>query len=298
MIVVTTPTGHIGSRVVRLLLQAGERPRVLARDPARLDVAVRERVDARRRDLTDAASVHDVLRDAQTLFLVDPTPHTAADPVGDSDRLGALVAGAVRDAGVQRVVFVSSIGAEQRHRVGHIDGLARIEEHLDDAGADICHLRCGYFFTNLLLDPDGLAEGVLTTAADPGVQVPWVDPRDIGDVAAARLLSTVWHGRVVQAVHGPEDLSWTCVADILAVVLGRPVRVAADDRRRRPRRTAGRRAAAGHGRGGRRNDGRHPGPLPGATPRRAHHHADHPRGLGVRPPRVTAPDDARQGITR
>lgn len=192
MIVLTTPTGHIGSRVVRLLLQAGERP-----------------------------------HDARALFLVDPTPHATADPVGDSDRLGALVAGAVRDAGVPRVVFVSSVGAERRHGVGHIDGLARIEEHLDDTGVDVCHLRCGFFFTNLLLDPDGLARGVLTTAADPEVPVPWVDPRDIGDVAAARLLSTAWHGRVVQAVHGPEDLSWTRVADILTGVLGRPFRVEA-----------------------------------------------------------------------
>ncbi|MYR58510.1 NAD(P)H-binding protein, partial [Streptomyces sp. SID625] len=56
-VVVTTPTGHVGSRVVRLLLQAGVRPRVLVRDPARLEPDVRERVDARRGDLTDAGFV-------------------------------------------------------------------------------------------------------------------------------------------------------------------------------------------------------------------------------------------------
>ena len=104
---------------------------------------------------------------------------------------------------------------------------SRVVRLLLQAGVDVCHLRCGFFFTNLLLDPDGLARGVLTTAADPEVPVPWVDPRDIGDVAAARLLSTAWHGRVVQAVHGPEDLSWTRVADILTGVLGRPFRVEA-----------------------------------------------------------------------
>jgi len=50
-------------------------------------------------------------------------------------------------------------------------------------------------------------------------------PRDIGDVAAARLLSDVWSGRVVQAVHGAEDLSFTRVAEILTDVLGHAVRV-------------------------------------------------------------------------
>lgn len=240
-IVVTAPTGHVGSRVVRLLLQAGERPRVLVRDPARLDPEVRARVDARRGDLTDPAFVRGELAGARALFLLDPTPHSAADPVGDSDRLGALVADAVRAAGVARVVFLSSMGAERRHGVGHIDGLARIEQHVDATGADVCHLRCGNFFTNLLLDPDGLSRGALITSADPDEPVAWLDPRDIGDVAVARLLSAAWHGRVVQGVHGPEDLSWNRVAEILTDVLGRPVHVEAvtDDDVRAALRAAG-----------------------------------------------------------
>lgn len=229
MIAITTPTGHVGSRVVRLLLQAGVRLRVLVRDPARLDPDVRERVEVRTGDLTDAGFVRDSLDGVGSLFLVDPTPHVVADPVGDSERFGALVAEAVRRAGVGRVVFLSSGGAEHRSGVGHIDGLGLIEQHLDDvaadAGADVCHLRCGYFFTNLLMDVGGLARGVVTTADDPDGARPWVDPRDIGDVAAARLLSPDWSGRVVQGVHGPEDLSWRRVAEVLTDVLDRPVRV-------------------------------------------------------------------------
>ena len=227
MIAVTTPTGHVGSRVVRLLLQAGARPRALVREPGRLRADVRERVEVRTGDLTDAAFLRGALAGVRSLFLVDPTLHTVADPVADSDRFGALVAGAVREGGVGRVVFVSSGGAERRSGAGHIDGLARIEAHLDATGADVCHLRCGYFYTNLLMDTDALASGVLTTAADPDVARPWVDPRDIGDVAAARLLSGAWSGRVVQGVHGPEDLSWHQVAEILTDAVGHAVRVQA-----------------------------------------------------------------------
>ena len=227
MIAVTTPTGHVGSRVVRLLLQAGVRPRALVRDPGRLRAEVRERVEVRTGDLTDAAFLRGALAGVRSLFLVDPTPHTVADPVGDSDRFGALVVDAVRECGVGRVVFVSSGGAERRTGAGHIDGLARIEVHLDATGADVCHLRCGYFYTNLLMDTDAFASGVLTTAADPDAARPWVDPRDIGDVAAARLLSEAWSGRVVQGVHGPEDLSWHQVAEILTDAVGHAVRVQA-----------------------------------------------------------------------
>ncbi|MFG2634672.1 NAD(P)H-binding protein [Streptomyces sp. NPDC048362] len=224
-IIVTTPTGHVGSRVVRVLIQAGVRPRVLVRDPARLDAQTRGRVEVRVGDLTDAGFVRDATAGARTVFWVDPTPHTTEEPVETSRRTAAPLAAAARDGEVARIVFLSSVGAERRHGVGHIDGLARVEELFDASGADVLHLRCGYFFTNLLLGLDDLRRGVLTTTAGPDQPLAWVDPRDIGEVAAARLLNDGWSGRLVQAGHGPEDLTFTQVAAVLTEVLERPVRL-------------------------------------------------------------------------
>ncbi|MFW6691080.1 NAD(P)H-binding protein [Streptomyces sp. MAR4 CNX-425] len=226
-IVVTTPTGRVGSRAVRLLLQAGVRPRVLARDPARLDPATRELVDVRRGDLTDAAFVREATAGARTVFWADPTPPIGADPVADSERTAAGLVEAARAGDVARVVLLSSVGAELRRGAGHIDALGRIEESLDATGADTLHLRCGYFFSNLAMSLDDLAGGVLPTQFRPERPLAWVDPRDVGDVVAARLLAGDWHGRVVQGVHGPEDLSFARVAEILTGALGRPVRVRA-----------------------------------------------------------------------
>ncbi|GAA3080641.1 hypothetical protein GCM10020000_78140 [Streptomyces olivoverticillatus] len=83
-IVVTTPTGHVGSRVVRLLIQAGVRPRVLVRGPARLDARTRSNVEVRCGDLTDAGFVHEATVGARTVFWADPTPHTAEEPIETS----------------------------------------------------------------------------------------------------------------------------------------------------------------------------------------------------------------------
>jgi uncharacterized protein YbjT (DUF2867 family) len=121
------------------------------------------------------------------------------------------------------VVFLSSVGAERRHGVGHIDGLARIEESLDATGAAVAHLRCGYFFSNLLMSVDALREGVLPTTRPVDEPTPWVDPRDVGDVVAARLLAAGWSGREVQAVQGPEDLTHSRVAEILTEATGREI---------------------------------------------------------------------------
>jgi len=240
-IVVTTPTGHVGSRVVRLLIQAGVRPTVLVRDAGRLGEQTRRRVEARQGDLTDDAFVRAAVAGARTVFWVDPTPHTCPEPVTVSLRTAEAVARAAEAGEVDRIVLLSSVGAEKRGGVGHIDGLARIEERFEAARADVLHLRCGYFFTNLLADADSLACGVLTTTTDPDRPMPWVDPRDIGDVAAARLLNDEWTGHGVQAIHGPEDLSYRRVAAILSEVLGRDIRVrhVSDDDLRGVLRSAG-----------------------------------------------------------
>ena len=222
-IVVTTPTGNIGSRVVQLLLQAGARPTLLARHPSRLDSRVVERADVIQTDLADSDAVVRATRGADALFWLAPfMADPDADPVAWYTQLGATAARAVTENGIARTVFISSIGAEKRTGVGEIAGLASTEEDLDSTGSSVLHLRCGYFYTNL--DLDCLRHGLVRIPAAIDYPQPWVDPRDIGDIAAARLLYGGWSGRNVQAVHGPADLTLIQVAQILTDALGRPIR--------------------------------------------------------------------------
>lgn len=217
---VTAPTGHVGSRVAQLLVQAGPRPVLLVRDPQRLAPGLRERADVRQVDLTDAAAVREATSGCDAAFWLDGVGESAPDPIAASTRLGATFAAAVEANGIGHNVFVSSVGAEQRRGAGNIDGLAAIEEALDATGADVTHLRCGFFFTNLLMDLDGLLAGRFTGTRPGDEHVPWVAPRDIGDVAAARLLTRDWSGRHVGAVHGPAHLTFDQAAAILSDATG------------------------------------------------------------------------------
>jgi uncharacterized protein YbjT (DUF2867 family) len=220
-IAVTTPTGHVGSQVVRLLGQAGERPRLLLRDPDRLDAELRDRVELAVGDQRDAGYVAEATDGVDAVFWVHPDDWSLPDPNADADRTGDGLASAMRRHRIPRVVFLSSVGAEIRNGAGFLDGLARIEERLDaardDTGAALVHLRCGFFMTNLLHDLDGLRAGRLTTTRPLDDPMPWVDPADIATVAALRLLGQGWSGREVQAVHGPADLTWPEAARALSV---------------------------------------------------------------------------------
>ncbi|MEE2040644.1 NAD(P)H-binding protein [Nocardiopsis sp. CT-R113] len=222
-IAVTTPTGNVGRHVVTGLIRAGVRPLVLVRDPARLDPAIAGLVDAVAVDQGDGDAVVAATAGVDSLFWVDP-PTPSDDPVAEYARFGAHAARAVTANGIRRVVFLSSVGAERRSGAGEIDGLARTEQLLDDTGADVVHLRCGFFFSNLVMELDAIRSGTVRVVLPVDHPMPWVAPRDIADTAVGRLLNQDWTGRVVQAVHGPADLTWEQAAAVVSDVTGHSVR--------------------------------------------------------------------------
>ncbi len=223
-IVVTTPTGHVGSALVRTLLRGGFRPTLLMRDLTHLDPALRRLVDAVEVDQSNERAVVRATVGTDALYWVDP-PTDGDDPLADYAHFSTIAAHAISSNRIPRTVFQSSVGAEKRSGAGEIDGLGHTEQLLDDTGRSVTHLRCGYFFTNLAYMADDIRSGTLSVLLPPDQPLPWVAPRDIAEVAAVRLASTAWTGRHVQAVHGPEDLSWQQVAEIIASTTGISVAV-------------------------------------------------------------------------
>ena len=73
------------------------------------------------------------------------------------------------------------------------------------------------------MDLESLRNGVLATTLPLDQRISFVDPRDVGDVAVARLLSVDWAGRHTQGVLGPADLSFSEVADLLSTASGREI---------------------------------------------------------------------------
>jgi uncharacterized protein YbjT (DUF2867 family) len=233
-IAVTTPTGNVGRHVVPMLVRAGVRPLVLVRDPDRLDASLRSAVETATVDQRDSDAVAAATKGVDALFWVDPTTGSG-DPLHDYDLATAAVARAVRENDIARTVFQSSVGAEKRHGAGEIDGLARTEEALDALGVSVTHLRCGFFYSNLLLQLDAIRAGEITVTLPTDLPMSWVAPRDIAEIATTRLLNAGWSGRHVRAVHGPADLSWAQAVAIVSEAVGREVRVRriSDDAMRR-----------------------------------------------------------------
>lgn len=223
-ILVTTPTGHIGSRVVTQLLDAGASVRVFVRDAARLDAAVRGRVDAHEGTLEDTAALTDALRGVDAAFFLIPPNPTAADWRGFIRQIGHSMADAASAAGITRAVFLSSLGAH-RPDLGPVSGLGEVESILKPAIPNLAILRPGYFFENSFAALGTVPQTGSVFGAFPAeLKFAQVATQDIGDVAARWLLDPTWTGQPVIGIHGPRDLSMADQARLMGEALGREVR--------------------------------------------------------------------------
>jgi uncharacterized protein YbjT (DUF2867 family) len=223
-IVVTTPTGHVGSRVVERLLAAGAPTTVLARDPGKLPAAVREQAAVHQGDLADAGALRAATRGARALFLVVPPHMTTHDWAAFQLDVGRAAADAVRANGVERVVFLSSAGA-QRDDMYAVTRLGAVERLLGEAAPHVLALRAAFFYENFLAAvPTMAGDGAVYLSLPPERRIAMVAARDIGDVAAEALLGGGWSGTAVRGVHGAADLSVVEATAAIAEATGRAVR--------------------------------------------------------------------------
>ncbi len=123
MILVTTPTGRIGSRVLDALLDAGDAAgpvRVLVRDPARLSPRVRARVEAVAGSHADPEVTAKACAGVDRVFWLVPPMPTADSVEGHFRAFTRPLADAIGTQGVERVVTVSTLGRGVARNAGQI----------------------------------------------------------------------------------------------------------------------------------------------------------------------------------
>ena len=225
-IAVTTPSGHVGSAVVDFLLDLGGdiQVKLLARRRKDLDRFVRRGAELFIGSQDDADFLVSATQDVDALFWVTPPGYGSDNLRAFQNRLGIAGSFAIRDNHIPRVVNLSSIGAQLSSGVGPICGLYDVEGILDEAADIITHLRPGFFFENLLMQLDSITKwGRISLPISASRSFPMIAARDIGRAAAVRLSNPSWTGMYIRELHGPADLSFDEVADIISQVLGRKI---------------------------------------------------------------------------
>ncbi|ATB39955.1 NmrA family protein [Cystobacter fuscus] len=191
-VLVLGATGQQGGATARALVSEGRRVRALVRDEqsskARELAALG--VELVRGDFGEAASLERAMSGVHGVFTALPSSADAQYGLTDDDevRFGIAVIDAARRAGVQHLLYSSTIGASPDLGLGHYKSKWQIEQYLRQSGVPFSIVRPAPFMELLLSPYFGLRHGVATFFGAPDQIVQFIAVQDVGAIAAKLLV--------------------------------------------------------------------------------------------------------------
>jgi uncharacterized protein YbjT (DUF2867 family) len=155
--------------------------------------------------------------------LIPPEP-AVADFRRRQNEVGQKLAQAAKEAGIRRVIFLSSMGAQLDSGTGPILGLHDMEERLNAMSfAELVHLRPCFFMENHLWGLPLVAQkGIYGSALRPDLPFPMIATRDIGEKATELLTAEPLLQPRVRELLGPRDYTMAEATHILGEAIGKP----------------------------------------------------------------------------
>jgi uncharacterized protein YbjT (DUF2867 family) len=227
MIVVTTPSGSIGSQVLQGLLDREAPVRVIVRDPSSLASHVQGRVEVVQGSHGESDVVIRAFAGAGTVFWLVPPDYRTQSVEASYVEFTRPASEAFIGQGVKRVVAVSALGrgSASAGNAGLVTASLAMADLIASTGVDYRALAMPSFMTNLLTQVEPIkSQGMFFDVLSADRKLPTVATRDIAAAAVELLLDNAWDGQDDVPVLGPEDLSCNDMAQIMSEVLERPVR--------------------------------------------------------------------------
>jgi uncharacterized protein YbjT (DUF2867 family) len=223
MHVVLGASGNTGHIVANNLLSRGEKVRVVGRHSAHLQPLAAKGAETFVADVTDANTLIQAFQKADSAYIMIPPSPASQDPVGYSNRVSDAITAAVQKAGIKNIVALSSIGADKSSGTGPVIGLYNLEQKLNQIpGANVLHLRSGYFMENTLPQANAIRQmGSVATPLRPDLKLSMIATRDIGAAAAEALLHPI-NGKQTHELLGQRDITYTEVTAIIGQAIGKP----------------------------------------------------------------------------
>lgn len=216
-VLITGATGTVSGALLDALANADVTLRALVRDESQAEGVGSRGVEVRVADLDRPESLLAAFAIVHDLWLLNSN-----SPRAPENSMNAVWA--ARQAGVERVVRMSAVGAahDAPTRSGRLHALA--DTQLENSGLHWTILRPHFLMQNLLGSAKAIAEqGTFHLNMGDG-RLGMVDVRDVADIAAKILTDEPerHHGKVYTPT-GPEAVSFTQVAAQLHEAIGKDV---------------------------------------------------------------------------
>jgi uncharacterized protein YbjT (DUF2867 family) len=223
-ILVTGATGNVGSNVVEQLINRGADVRALIRDPSKANFPAG--VETVQGDLLDVDSLRAAMSGVSTLFLLNGV-------VTDEYTQALIALNVAREAGIERIVYLSVIHSDVYVNVPHFAGKFGVERMIEQMGMNATILRPAYYMDNEITVRDVVTGYGLypMPIGDKGLAM--IDARDVGEIAAIELIRREQSATPLPTdsinLVGPDTLTGASAAATWSEVLGRPIAYPGDD---------------------------------------------------------------------
>jgi uncharacterized protein YbjT (DUF2867 family) len=221
---VTGANGTVGRNVIEQLVKRGVDVRALVRDPTKADCPAG--FTAVKGDLLDVDSLRSAFSGVSTLFLLNAV-------VPDEFTQALIALNLAREAGVERLVYLSVIHSDIYVNVPHFAGKFGVERMIEQMGFKATILRPAYFMNNELTIKDVVTRYGIYPMPIGSKGLAMIDARDIGEVAAIELVRREKSATPLPLVRinlvGPDTLTGAKAAAIWSEVLGRTIAYPGDD---------------------------------------------------------------------
>jgi uncharacterized protein YbjT (DUF2867 family) len=229
MILVVGATGNLGAAVTRLLLERGERVRILVRGSSAPETLTRAGAQVVRGDLKDRASLDAA---CQGVDVVITTANSAGRGGDDNPRTVELegnrnLIDAARNAGVGQFIFVSAQIADPNSPVPFLAGKGRSEEYLRASGMPYTIIAPNMFmevWTSMLVGTPARAGNPVTIVGEGHRKHSFISAADVARFIVAAVRKPAALGKRL-VLGGPRPLSLREAAEVYGRTLGREVPV-------------------------------------------------------------------------
>lgn len=224
MYAITGITGKVGGEIARNLLVDGKSVRAVLRDQAKAAAWAAKGCAVAIAEMENAEQLAAAFAGAEGVFILPPSEFDPEPGYPEAKRVIDAVTSALTTARPQRIVCLSTIGADAPHD-NLLTQRTLMERSLGALGLPVTFLRPGWFLENAQWDvASARDEGVVRSFLQPADKAfPMVATRDVGRLAAD-LIRQSWSGTRIVELEGEVRISANDLAQAFAMVLKRPVR--------------------------------------------------------------------------
>ena len=220
--VLTGSIGHISKPVAEKLINAGHDVSIITSKADNAAAISELGATALVGSVEDSSFLQNAFKEADVVYLMIPPKWDLTDWYAYQKVVAENYVRAIETNGIKKVVVLSSVGAHMGKGAGPVDGLAYLENKLNELDTvNALYLRPAYFYYNILsMIPLIKNAGIMGSNQPANQTLVLTHPKDIAAVAAEKLLHPEFKGKTIEYIASDER-TWADITSLLTKAIGK-----------------------------------------------------------------------------